>query len=64
MENKICPIMSRNDRGKVGFVECQQDKCALWVALCDYEGTHPIGYENGCAFALGARKDASGKIQA
>lgn len=74
-EKKICPIMSNNflwgpreinqcslPANEDGFVECQREKCALWVGLFAYEGKHNCGAEYGCAFAMLARKNESGSI--
>jgi len=38
MVEKICPIMSRpdpHDDTKIAFIDCQKEKCQLWVEVND-----------------------------
>ena len=69
MEPKICPIMSRMFQSKgaydqevtdVGFIDCQREKCALWVSAWTNEGHG--GQERGCAFAINAMKNSDGMV--
>ncbi len=62
----ICPIMSRpmNEVGAhdqpivdVHFVDCQEEKCALWATVYTTESTPT----SGCALELNAHKDESGR---
>ena len=47
---------------KNGFVECQKEKCALWIGVLCMGGNKPEGYEYGCAFAIAAQKNNAGYI--
>jgi len=62
---KICPVMSRNSVTIAdGFVECQEDRCALWTSAYVFEGDSPSGQEHGCAVKVNAMKDSEGHIPA
>lgn len=71
--NKICPIMSRanfadygpEDSGQANmFVECQQEKCALWSEAMEKEGDLGNGFVRGCAFKILAEKMPDGSVLA
>lgn len=42
----------------INFVECQQERCALWVYVWNTE----LGQEQGCAFAMMTQTNSDGKI--
>lgn len=63
--SKICPFMSKplkqvtDESGKHDyFVECQKQKCALWVRPYS---TEDISQDGMCAFEMMAMKNSEGK---
>lgn len=68
----ICPIISKNfainqnndfainHSDRDGFVECQQEKCALWVNVPTTLSKEER--REGCAFAISAKKNSQGFI--